>query len=34
MEGKRRAAMRGYKGAVRPTLRTIGKVLRLLSSGD
>jgi hypothetical protein len=27
-EGKRRSAMRGYKGAVRPTLRAIGRALR------
>ena len=29
-EGKRRAARRGFKGAVRPTLRLIGRVLRQL----
>jgi len=27
-EGKRRAARRGYKGAVRPTLRILAKALR------
>jgi hypothetical protein len=29
-DGKRRSALRGYKGAVRPTLRLIGRVLRQL----
>jgi hypothetical protein len=29
-DGKRRSALRGYKGAVRPTLRHIGRVLREL----
>ena len=27
-EGKRRSAMRGYKGAVRPSLRILAKALR------
>ena len=31
-EGKRRSAMRGYKGAVRPTLRAIGQALQELPS--
>lgn len=29
--GKRRSAMRGCKGAVRPTLRALGRVLRRLN---